>query len=219
MIQFYQTDYNKPFLLRYCIQSSRALALIPWLLMKRCREPVDITFNMLWSACIFNFVGFCSGYFWIRSLNAAPAAIVNSVYEFAVAICYIFGVLFLPNYQMTWFKNLSVTICLLGVTLIGYGTYEVHDEHFDSTVFAMIECLLATISFGIMKPLFHVFGQRYFPPLTAVQSGLFLQGFNGFIILLTLWPGLILLHFTGVETFEFPSTMDQVLAILIPVLV
>ena len=219
-------EYNKPFLLRYCVMSSYALALIPWLIMNRGQSPVNITWNMVWSGSLFNCLSFCGGYFWILALSAAPAAIVNSVYEFSVAICYIFSVLFLPNYHMTWFKNLSVTICLLGVTLIGYGTYEKdrddgqsQDGQSHSMWYGMIECLVATVSFGILKPVFALFNDRYFPSQSPVQAALFMQGFNGVLVLLTLWPGFIFLHFLDIERFELPSSKEDVFAILIPIAV
>ena len=223
-------EYKKVFFLRYCVMSSRSLALIPWFIINRCKTPVAITWNMLWSGTVFNAISFCSGYFWYLSLTAAPAAIVNSVYEFSVAICYIFSVLFLPNYQMTWFKNLSVTICLLGVTLIGYGTYDnesdsahsngTSDELESGTSWhGIVWCLISTVAFGIMKPIFTLFNNRYFPKLPPVQSALFMQGFNGILIVFTLWPGFILLHFTGIEPFELPTEKEDIFGILIYVAV
>jgi len=126
---------------------------------------------------------------------------------------------------MTWFKNLSVTLCLIGVLLIGYGTYthDVNDDeegtgsHSQSVWYGMIECLVATVSFGILKPVFTIFNDRYFPNWGPVQSALFMQGFNGILALLTLWPGFFIVHLMDIEPFELPSSKEDIFAILIPI--
>lgn len=163
---------------------------------------------MLWSGTVLILMWLASGYFWLLALEEAAAGIVNCIFEFSVAICYIFSILILPQYEMSWIKNMSVTICLCGVSLVGYASYNTDDGQSGTTLLGLVWTFIATACFGIGKPLIALFADLYFPVLSPIQSALFMQGFLGILAVFVVGPGIVVMHLSGIEPFELPSWYD-----------
>ena len=126
---------------------------------------------------------------------------------------------------MSWIKNLSVLVCLIGVAFIAFGTNKESDNEQQNTWYGIVECLISTFALGITEVCVKIFGDKYFSQSTQsiqankkdiINSKIFLQALIGICCLCTMWIGIIILHLLGIETFELPKTKQDILIIGVP---
>ena len=178
---------------------------------------------MVGGACVLSTLFNSQAYFWFLSLNATIAAINNTIAQSSVAVTYIFSVLLIPNYNMSWIKNLGVLTCLTGVFVVGYGTRNESDDRKHNTWYGLLEEFTSMLGWGLSQVAMGIVGTRYFSNigdssslLERVKSQIFMQGLMGAMCLLTFWPGILILHFAGIEPFEQPQNRADILVLAIP---
>ena len=229
-IPLLQTNYEKPYLLRYCVGSMYSTMIIVWYLINKFCEGSTynlikergLTSNMIWSAFVLSVLYNLEGYCWYLSLSRTISSINNTIYQTSICVTYVFSVLLLPNYSMTWSKNVSVVLCVIGVAFISFGTVNQSDKHQTNTVSGIIECLLSMFGFGLFAVAIKIFGNKYYSHnvnnkiITTINSKLLMEGMMGLSCLLTLWPGIIIVHYLQIETFELPKNKMDILSIIAP---
>lgn len=159
-----------------------------------------LEFCPLWFASNY-FIAACLQYTTVASSTVISAT--SSVFTLA------FGVLFGVE-SFTFRKLLSVGVCLLGVVLISQVDLSgQNDENRGS----FPEKSAAEMAIGDVLALASAMGYGLYTILLKKriqdESRMDVFVFFGFIgvwDLLLLWPGLAILHWTGIETFEIPST-------------
>lgn len=177
-------------------------------------------------ACLLSYLYNGMGYLWYLSLNATIAAINSTLLQSSVAIAYIFSVLLLPNYNMSWIKNFGVFVCLSGVAVVGYGTRNEKDDTKENTWYGIVEVLVGMVTFGFMEVVMSIVGTKHFSDigdglgtrLDKINSKVFMQAMMGIASIFTFWPGILILDVAKVEEFRLPQNKDEMLVLLIPAL-
>ena len=198
--------------------------MIPWFLLNRCRCSTTITWSMLRGCCALTFVYNIQAYLWYLSLNATIAAINNAIAQSAVAVAYILSVILLPNYNMSWIKNIGVLCCLTGVAVVGYGTLNESDDQEKNTWYGIVEAVATMFTWALSEVLLSIVDTKYFNDigdksgsfLNRISSNLLMQGLMGICCIFTFWIGIPILHFSGIEPFELPQNTADVLVLVLP---
>jgi len=150
-----------------------------------------IGFMLLW---------FGANYLFTIALAMTSVASGLCLEQSTTIFVFVLSVVFLAE-KATFWKVLSVGVCLLGVVLVGYG------DQMDAGPAAQSESVLGdvlVIACALAASVYMVAYKRYLRNLGLAAVTLWL-GCIGLACLLLLWPGLILLHFTHLEAFELPS--------------
>lgn len=171
---------------------------------------LSLEFCLLWFLANY-FVAACLQY-----TSVASSTILTST---SSVFTLIFGAIFKVE-KLTLPKLLGVGASLSGIILIslidltGKNNNEEHRGDFPvkSNSEIAIGDLLAFLS-AVMYGLYAVFMKKRISDETRVDMPVFF-GLVGLINVLTLWPGLVILHYTGLETFEMPPTGTVTLIIL-----
>ncbi|KAF2215440.1 hypothetical protein CERZMDRAFT_65730 [Cercospora zeae-maydis SCOH1-5] len=132
----------------------------------------------------------------------------------------IFGAMFKVE-RFTVRKLLGVLASLTGIILIssldlsGKTNDDEHRGDFPQKSLSEIAIgdFIAFLS-AVMYGLYAVFMKKRIGDESKVDMPLFF-GFVGLINVLCLWPGLIILHYTGLETFELPPTGQVTLVVIL----
>lgn len=109
---------------------------------------------------------------------------------------FLFGLLFL-NQAFDFLKLLAVVITIGGATLVAFSDSSSGANHsFYGDSLALVGAVLYGAYVSLLSK--RVVDEAAFPmPM--------LFGFVGLIVFVSLWPVFFLLHYTGIETFEWPS--------------
>lgn len=171
---------------------------------------LSLEFCMLWFVANY-FVAACLQYTTVASSTILTST--SSVFTL------LFGAIFRVE-KFTLRKCLGVGASLAGIMLIsgidlsGRTNDDEHRGDFPEKTLheiAIGDCL-AFLS-AVMYGLYAVFMKKRIPDETRVDMPLFF-GLVGLLNVLILWPGIVILHFTGIETFEMPPS-NMVLAIIL----
>ena len=150
-----------------------------------------------------------SGCSWFLSLVMTTPADLTAIYNCSTFFAAAFSVPLLKE-RLSWIAISAVGMAIIGTFIIAYG--DTTAEHEDSAIgnYRLIGNLIAAIgavAFGLYEVLFKKFACSSRPmapsaslPLTFAASAL-----TGIYTFATLWVGLVILHFTGVEEFVWPS--------------
>lgn len=163
---------------------------------------LSLEFCLLWFLANY-FVAACLQY-----TSVASSTILTST---SSVFTLIFGAIFKVE-KFTLPKLMGVAASLAGIILIslidlsGRNNNDEHRGDFPekSNREIAIGDLLAFFS-AVMYGLYAVFMKKRIGDETRVDMPVFF-GLVGLINVLILWPGLVILHFTGVERFEMPPT-------------
>lgn len=150
-----------------------------------------------------------SGCSWFVSLAMTTPADLTAIYNCSTFFAAAFSVPLLHE-RLTWVAIAAVALSIIGTFVIAYGdTTAEHDASAVGTqrlVGNLIACVGA-VAFGLYEVLFKKWACSSRPmapseslPLTFAASAL-----TGIYTFATLWIGLLVLHFTGVETFVWPN--------------
>jgi drug/metabolite transporter (DMT)-like permease len=150
-----------------------------------------------------------SGVSWFLSLSLTTPADLTAIYNSSTFFAALFSIPLLHE-RLGYPSIAAVALSLAGTFIIAYGdTTAVHTESEVGTnrLLGNIVACVGAIAFGLYEVLFKKWACSSTPsspqstlPLTLAASAL-----TGFYTLLTLWLGLVVLHFTSVEVFVFPS--------------
>lgn len=171
---------------------------------------LSLEFCLLWFLANY-FVAACLQY-----TSVASSTILTST---SSVFTLIFGAIFKVE-KFTMSKLIAVGASLSGIILIslidlsGKNNNEKHRGDFPEKTNHEIAVgdLLAFLS-AVMYGLYAVFMKKRISDETRVDMPVFF-GLVGLINVLILWPGLVILHYTGIETFEMPPTGTVTLIII-----
>lgn len=171
---------------------------------------LSLEFCLLW---------FLANYFVASCLQYTTVASSTILTSTSSVFTLIFGAMFQVE-RFTIRKLLGVLASLAGIIVIssldlsGHSSDDEHRGDFPEKSLREIaigDCL-AFLS-AIMYGLYAVFMKKRISDETRVDMPVFF-GFVGIVNVLILWPGLFILHWTGVETFAMPPTWRVTFIIL-----
>lgn len=161
---------------------------------------------------------FLANYFVAACLQYTTVASSTILTSTSSVFTLLFGAIFKVE-RFTVRKLLGVLASLAGIIIIssldlsGKNNDDEHRGDFPSKTLKerAIGDILAFLS-AVMYGLYAVFMKKRIGDESRVDMPVFF-GFVGIINVLILWPGLIIFHWTGIETFEWPPTWGVVLII------
>ena len=150
-----------------------------------------------------------SGCSWFLSLVMTTPSDLTAIYNCSTFFAAVFSVPLLKE-KLGWVAISAVALSIIGTFVIAYGdTTAAHDESAVGTsrlVGNLVACIGA-VAFGLYEVLFKKWACSSRPmnpsaslPLTFAASAL-----TGLYTFGTLWIGLVVLHFTGLEVFVWPG--------------
>jgi drug/metabolite transporter (DMT)-like permease len=150
-----------------------------------------------------------SGCSWFLSLVLTTPADLTAIYNCSTFFAAAFSVPLLKE-RLSWVAISAVAMAIIGTFIIAYGdTTAEHEESAigSSRLIGNLIAAIGAVAFGLYEVLFKKFACSSRPmapsaslPLTFAASAL-----TGIYTFATLWVGLVILHFTGVEEFVWPS--------------
>lgn len=159
--------------------------------------------NFYWSALLISTLVFFGAYAWYLSLHMTIPSANNAIYQSASAFVFVFSV-FLTKETVTIQKVLAVVAAIGGVILVTIfhdkGTNKVHDSVLGYILVIVSTCMYALYEVLAKKCIPQVGGKfdRFINSIAMLSC-------IGVFSLVTIWPGVIIVHYTGYETFEVPS--------------
>ena len=179
-------------------------------------------FKTLWIPMIgLSFLGIISGYAYYWCLKYVDAAIANTVYQSECAYVYILSICFVKNMKVNAQKIIAIIVSLTGVALITlFGTGDssndgtIKNETKTEQILGIGLLLFSTITFSILETLVNYVGNKWFRKDRQIQDTLLLQSIMGLETLLIWWVLFFIWQWTGLESFELPSTKKQVVSIV-----
>ncbi|XP_070999595.1 solute carrier family 35 member F5-like isoform X3 [Oncorhynchus clarkii lewisi] len=141
-----------------------------------------------------------------EALSDTPVAIVNVLSSTSGLFTLILAAVFPSNSsdRFTLSKLLAVALCMGGVALVSFSSMDSPDGK-GATV---VSCSgsLWSVAGAALYAVYIVMIKRKVDREDKLDIPMFF-GFVGLFNLLLLWPGFLLLHYTGFEAFELPSKL------------
>ncbi|OCT63213.1 solute carrier family 35 member F5 isoform X2 [Xenopus laevis] len=149
----------------------------------------------------FCFVWFLANYSYQEALSDTQVAIVNIISSTSGLFTLILASVFPSNSgdRFTLSKLLAVALSIGGVVLVSLsGSDKSRGKDTIGSIWSVLGAVLYAVYIVMLK--------RKVDREDKLDIPMFF-GFVGLFNLLLLWPGFFLLHYTGFEAFEFPSTL------------
>ncbi|XP_061782462.1 solute carrier family 35 member F5-like isoform X2 [Nerophis lumbriciformis] len=149
----------------------------------------------------FCFVWFLANLSYQEALSDTQVAIVNILSSTSGLFTLIFAAIFPSNSsdRFTLSKLLAVALSMGGVALVSHSSMDRPDEKGTiGSLWSLAGALLYAVYIVLIK--------RLVDREDKLDIPMFF-GFVGLFNLLLLWPGFLLLHYTGFEAFELPSQL------------
>ena len=150
-----------------------------------------------------------SGCSWFLSLVLTTPSDLTAIYNCSTFFAAAFSVPILKE-RLSWIAIGAVAMSIIGTFIIAYGDATAEHEKSALGTSRLLGNAIASIgavAFGLYEVLFKKWACSSRPmspsaslPLTFAASAL-----TGIYTFATLWVGLVILHFTGVEEFVWPS--------------
>lgn len=150
-----------------------------------------------------------SGCSWFLSLVMTTPADLTAIYNCSTFFAAAFSVPILKE-KMGWVTIIAVALSITGTFIVAYGDTTMEHEASaigSSRLIGNLIACIGAVAFGLYEVLFKKWACSSRPmnpaeslPLTFAASAL-----TGIYTFLTLWVVLVILHFTGLETFVIPS--------------
>ncbi|XP_017296287.1 solute carrier family 35 member F5 isoform X2 [Kryptolebias marmoratus] len=146
----------------------------------------------------FCFVWFLANLSYQEALSDAQVAIVNILSSTSGLFTLILAAIFPSNSsdRFTLSKLLAVALSIGGVSLVSLSSMDSPDDK--GSLWSLIGAVLYAVYIVMIK--------RRVDREDKLDIPMFF-GFVGLFNLLLLWPGFLLLHYTGFEAFELPSQL------------
>uniref|UniRef100_A0A3Q3M2H8 Solute carrier family 35 member F5 n=1 Tax=Mastacembelus armatus TaxID=205130 RepID=A0A3Q3M2H8_9TELE len=156
----------------------------------------------------FCFVWFLANLSYQEALSDTQVAIVNILSSTSGLFTLILAAIFPSNSsdRFTLSKLLAVTLSVGGVALVSFSSMDNPDE---KGVIGSLWSLAGAILYAV----YIVMIKRRVDREDKLDIPMFF-GFVGLFNLLLLWPGFLLLHYTGFEAFELPSQLVWIYILL-----
>jgi len=158
-------------------------------------------------AAFFSVLWFFGNLSYQEALADTEAGIVNSLSSTSGLFTLMLAAIFPANSgdRLTLSKIVTVMISIGGVVLVCMA-----DMSFETTIPAgAIWAILGSLFYAMYLVLL----RRQVENEEKMDLAMFF-GFVGLFCMVTLWPGILILHYTGLETFEFPTSKQWLLLVL-----
>lgn len=159
---------------------------------------------MIKISAMFCLLWFAANYFYNLSLNMTNISSNTIISNTSIIFVLIFSWLFLSTEKYNWIKIAGIILCFGGATLVIFSDPSNDDTSLKAeakTIFGDLFALCSAVSYG----LYSTFLKKKIPNDREkfFKASLFLGlvGLCNIVFLLPLFP---ILHFTGLETFEWP---------------
>jgi len=151
-------------------------------------------------AFLFAVLSYASGLFWYESIPLTTIGVNTAIYQSSCIFIYIFSIILLKE-KITLGKILSVIICVVGVVLVTvFGQNSTGTQQ--NTVVGFIWVLASTLVYSLAETLY---GKLIHTQDVSWHFSFLFLGMMGSITVLFLWPIVVIVHYTKVEVWEFPS--------------
>ncbi|TNN54709.1 Solute carrier family 35 member F5 [Liparis tanakae] len=149
----------------------------------------------------FCFVWFLANLSYQEALSNTQVAIVNILSSTSGLFTLILAAIFPSNSsdRFTLSKLLAVSLSMGGVALVSFSSMDNPDEN-------GVAGSLWSLAGAVLYAVYIVMIKRRVDREDKLDIPMFF-GFVGLFNLLLLWPGFLLLHYTGFEAFELPSQL------------
>ena len=147
-----------------------------------------------------------ANYIFVVALRMASVTVVNAIYMGSVGPTYLLSVALLDE-QPSRPKQLAVCLVLGGIALMASGPDPSSDTSggppIGSRSVGVALAVVSSVTVAVYKVLFkHIVGD-----VTTTVETLRVLGAMGLCHLICLWPGVILLHVTGLEVLPLPTAL------------
>eukprot|EP01084_Bolivina_argentea_P158150 275529_1 len=166
--------------------------------------------------CVGMATFFC-GYIWYMSLDHTFVAANNTIYQSQCVFVLIFSA-FILNTKITLMKMIAMLLAVGGVAMVSFGTTKESDNDIQTKWYGYVECITSTILYATQGITTKYFGDKYFRHNLEIADDFLLMVGIGIFVFIFFWPGLIILHMTGIETFSLPKTTQDILTVILPML-
>jgi len=155
------------------------------------------------TAFVVSILAFFMIYLWYLSLPRTSVAVNTSIYQSSSIVVYVLSVILFRE-SVGVIKVVSVAVSLLGVFLISFGDQQDVPQEGDAAGYI---CLIAsTVLYAVYEVVYRYMGVDERNSKTeALYHALQILAFVGVFTLVLLWPGLLIVHFTGWEVFQWPT--------------
>ena len=181
----------------------------PYLTIKRKGQkggPLDFLASTMAIVTVVLTISGCS---WFLSLVLTTPADLTAIYNCSTFFAAAFSVPLLKE-KLGWIAISAVTLSIVGTFIIAYGdTTAEHEASAIGTsrlVGNLVACIGA-VAFGLYEVLFKKWAcsSRSMKPSASLPLTFAASALTGIYTFATVWIALVVLHFTGVETFVWPS--------------
>lgn len=218
-VQSSKHKYRKPFFMVFFIHCAYILQLPVWFIgmciSKRKnksqvfeKEKASYTKTFIWSNILHILLAVC-GYSWYLSLPITSVSANTSIYNSASIFVFILSIFILKE-KITILKSASVFVCVAGVIMVSVFGSQKKEKGEDNKISGYILVIVSTILYALYEVLYKKVSSIC--KRTSILDSLLFVGMMGIGNILFLWPFVIILHYTGVETFELPNH-EQLLAL------
>lgn len=153
---------------------------------------------------------YLSAWTYFLSLALMPAAYNTAAYQSVTVFVFVFSI-FLLKESPRFFKVVSVLLCTTGIVLLGVGSSpsesgSVSETGSDDSLYPRIWlgytlCIFSAGCYALYEVLFaKFFGSQ------PIRSMFLFLGICGWFVLSCLWPGLLIVDYTGLE--QIPDTLN-----------
>ncbi|XP_019851351.1 PREDICTED: uncharacterized transporter C405.03c-like [Amphimedon queenslandica] len=205
-------SYPQSYFMVYWIHSWYAVMYVAWKTWRefpgnlKCNRAGDgsLTWKRaLWSSAVVSVTSLLSAYFWYLSLPQTSVPANVAIYQSAVAFTFILSVPLLRE-SVTVVKILAVSFSITGVALVSVYSERDKSGPVHQSVLGYVYLVTSTILYALMEVLFKKLASFKDDPASG-YNGMRMVGLMGIHTVLWMWPPLIVLHYSNVEPFHWPS--------------
>eukprot|EP01113_Clastostelium_recurvatum_P038680 TRINITY_DN5810_c0_g2_i1.p1 TRINITY_DN5810_c0_g2~~TRINITY_DN5810_c0_g2_i1.p1 ORF type:complete len:423 (-),score=56.28 TRINITY_DN5810_c0_g2_i1:14-1231(-) len=171
----------------------------------------------------FSITWMISNYFFTLALRHTDTASALAIEQVATVFIFILSIIFLKM-TIHWKKCLSLLICIGGVMMVAIGDslmMENDNSNDKDDVDAPNRLLgdIFVVTCAAAAACYMVFFAKFMGDhIQSLESVCVWLGTIGVIVCLTMWPILIIFHFTNFELFELPHSTESIILFIIHII-
>eukprot|EP01126_Amoeba_proteus_P024738 TRINITY_DN2484_c0_g1_i5.p1 TRINITY_DN2484_c0_g1~~TRINITY_DN2484_c0_g1_i5.p1 ORF type:complete len:316 (+),score=40.16 TRINITY_DN2484_c0_g1_i5:390-1337(+) len=163
---------------------------------------------LLWSvlmACI----SMATGLTWYVSLPLTSVSSNTAIYNSSCVVVFILS-FFLLAEVATIYKLISVLVCVGGILIVSFLGSNSAGSSKSSTPVGLLMVTLSMVLYAVFEVFYSLFTKRQ----ASTSTNLLNLGLMGLCTAFLLWPVVVIVHYTGYETFELPVGTDLEVAVV-----
>jgi len=171
--------------------------------------------RMVMMLCTMNMFSWFGNCLWYTSLKVTVVSLNNTIYQSNCVFVLLFSFLLLGE-QVTFTKFFACILSIGGVVMVTFSMPTDPDSPAGNSVVGIICDVVACLCFALWEVGFTFITTKYLQMTNQLADTLLFMVGIGMVNLLLFWPFMILLHFTGIESFELPPDWEAALTIATP---